>query len=58
MANVKFHLKDKNSKKEALILLALNYNNRVLSTQQKLYKPRNWNKNCRVKPSITQFRDK
>ena len=51
MANVKFHLKDKNSKKETLILLALNYNNKRFKYSTKTsIKPSNWsNKNCRVK---------
>ncbi|MDC0908675.1 phage integrase SAM-like domain-containing protein [Flavobacteriales bacterium] len=51
MANVKFHLKDKNSKKETLILLALNYNNKRFKYSTKTsVKPSNWsNKNCRVK---------
>ena len=51
MANVKFHLKDKNSKKETLILLALNYNNKRFKYSTKTsIKPSNWNtNNCRVK---------
>ena len=55
MATAKFYLKDKNSSKETLILLAFNYSNRRLKYSTKIsIKPNHWDYNLqKVKPQVS-----
>ena len=55
MATAKFYLKDKNSSKETLILLAFNYSNRRLKYSTKIsIKPNHWDYNLqKIKPQVS-----